>query len=116
MNIENSSQSVARLLPNNDPSSVYYIHPSDYTPQQLVSTKYNGTGFTNWKKCILMAFSTRNKLKFIDGTLSIPETEPEISAWNRCNDMIMSWIIFNLDPKIADIVMTFNTAYEIWRI
>ena len=67
------SADFARVLPNNDPSSVYYIHPSDYTPQLLVSSKFNGTGFHNWKKCILMAFSARNKLDFLHASLPKPD-------------------------------------------
>ena len=110
------SASTARVLPNNDPSSVYYIHPSDYTPQLLVATKFNGTGFHNWKKCILMAFSARNKLDFLYGTLPKPDTtHSNYSPWNRCNDMIMSWIIFNLDPRIVESVMSFSTASNIWQ-
>lgn len=62
-----------------------------------------------------MAFSTRNKLDFLQGTLpKLAPTDPNFSPWNRCNDMIMSCIIFNLDPKIAESVMSFCIASDIW--
>lgn len=87
-----------RLQPNQDPSSVYFIHPSDRTSQQLVSVKFNGTGFSDWKRCMLIALSAKNKLAFVNGALPKPALDdPNYNAWVRCNDMIISWILFNLD-------------------
>lgn len=37
------------LANTQDTSSTYYIHPSDSGSSQLVSVKFSGTGFTNWK-------------------------------------------------------------------
>lgn len=33
---------------NQDPNSPYYIHSSDTSSFQLVSVKFNETGYTNW--------------------------------------------------------------------
>lgn len=66
---------------NQDPSSIYYIHPSDSSTNQLVSVKFNGEGFNNWKRSMMLTLSAKNKLGFVNGTISAPEpTSPEYKA------------------------------------
>lgn len=52
-----------------DPSSVYYVHPSDASSTQLVSVKFNGTGYKNWKRSMMLTLSAKNKLGFVNGLL-----------------------------------------------
>lgn len=59
---------------NFDPSSVYYIHPSDANTTQLVSVKFNGNSFNNWKRSMMLILSAKNKLGFVNGTIVPPET------------------------------------------
>lgn len=74
---------------NQDPSSVYYIHPSDANASQLVSMKFNGTSFSNWKRSIMLSLSAKNKLGFVDGTVVKPDiTSVDFKAWERCNDLV----------------------------
>lgn len=69
---------------NIDPSSIYYIHPSDGTTTQFVSVKFNGNGFHNWKRSMLLTLSAKNKLGFVDGTIAIPSTiAVEYKYWNH---------------------------------
>lgn len=58
---------------NQDPSSLYYIHPSNSCTSQLVSVKFNGEGFNNWKRSMMFSLSAKNKLGFVNGTISIPD-------------------------------------------
>ncbi|XP_057532157.1 uncharacterized protein LOC130810200 [Amaranthus tricolor] len=118
------SANFACVLPNNDPSSVYYIHPSDYTPQLLVTSKFNGTGFHNWKKCILMAFSARNKLDFLHETLpKLDTTHSNYSSWIRYLEERFAYSshtkIYNLEKQLADVdqgnlsVLDFYTKFKV---
>ncbi|XP_074356427.1 uncharacterized protein LOC141696140 [Apium graveolens] len=102
---------------NQDPSSIYYIHPSDSCTNQLVSVKFNGEGFNNWKRSMMLTLSAKNKLGFVNGTISIPEdvSSDEYKAWQRCNDLVISWILFNLDENIARSVLFLKTSRAIWR-
>nr|XP_017250991.1 PREDICTED: uncharacterized protein LOC108221639 [Daucus carota subsp. sativus] len=104
------------LQPNQDPSSVYYIHPSDASTTQLVSVKFSGTGFHNWKRSMMLTLSAKNKLGFVNGTISAPDAASnEYKHWERCNDLVISWLIFNLDETIAKSVLFMKTASEIWN-
>lgn len=104
-----------RLLPNQDPTSPFYLHPSDNSASQLVSLKFNGEGYGDWKRSMMISLSSKTKLGFMDGSIEEPvTTSPLYTAWSRCNDLIISMLLFNLDTIIARSVLYFQTAREIW--
>ncbi|XP_074374270.1 uncharacterized protein LOC141714664 [Apium graveolens] len=99
-----------------DSSSVFYIHPSDASVNQLVSVKFNGNGYNNWKRSMMLMLSAKNKLSFVNGTVVVPvPSTDEYKAWERCNDLVISWILFNLDETIAHSVLFLKTARDIWK-
>ncbi|XP_056692751.1 uncharacterized protein [Spinacia oleracea] len=104
------------LPPNQDPTSIYYIHPSDANSAQLVSFKFNGEeGFTSWKRSMLLALSAKNKIGFVDGSYMKPDAGTvECKAWERCNDLVCSLILGNLNEVIAKSVMFLKSARDIW--
>lgn len=96
------------VLASPDPTSVYYIHPSDANTTQLVSVKFNGNGYSNWKRSIMLSLSAKNKLGFVDGTIAKPSVvSTEYKAWERFNDLVCSWLLCNLDESISRSVMFF---------
>lgn len=98
-----------------DPSNPYYVHPSDANSSQLVSLKFSGTGFSNWKRSMLLSLSAKNKLGFLDGSIAKPIGDShDLKAWERCNDLVCSWILNSLDENISKSVLFFKTAQEIW--
>ncbi|XP_056697496.1 uncharacterized protein [Spinacia oleracea] len=104
------------LPPNQDPSSPFYLHPTNNTASQLVSVKFGGDGYGHLKRSMMISMSSKNKLDFVNGTLPKPNaTHATYQAWLRCNDMMISWILFNLSPNVAKSVLYFGTAKEIWE-
>ncbi|XP_021760734.1 uncharacterized protein LOC110725551 [Chenopodium quinoa] len=102
--------------PTQDPRSMYYIHPSENPAVSLVSKKFNGENYQDWKRGMILALSMKNKMAFIDGSLQKPaDTDPLFSAWSRCNNMIISYILRSLDNTLAKSFIFFSTAYEIWK-
>ncbi|XP_074323689.1 uncharacterized protein LOC141660599 [Apium graveolens] len=64
---------------------------------------------------MLLVLSAKNKVGFVDGTIAMPDRDSiEYKFWSRCNDLVISWIIFNLDATIAKSVLFLQTAKEIW--
>ncbi|XP_057518001.1 uncharacterized protein LOC130798922 [Amaranthus tricolor] len=54
------------------------------------------------KRCMVIALSAKNKLSFINGHIPKPSNDDSCyQPWIRCNDMITTWILFNLDTQIA---------------
>ncbi|XP_043692940.1 uncharacterized protein LOC122643381 [Telopea speciosissima] len=63
-----------------------------------------------------MALFAKNKMIFVDGTLPRP-TSPisAIQTWDRCNFMVLSWILNVLTKTIADSVIYAETASSVWK-
>lgn len=93
---------------NQDLSSVYYIHPSYSSINQFVSVKFNDEDFNNWKRSKMLTLLTKNKLGFLNGTISAPaSSSPTYKAWELYNDLVISWILYNLDENTARSVLFF---------
>lgn len=98
-----------------NPSSFYYLHPSDHAGSKLVSTPFDGTGYSDWRRSMIISLTAKNKMSFVDGTFPQPSsTSSEFKAWIRCNNMVIGWLIASLDRLIAKSIMYCNTAHEIW--
>ncbi|TMW82472.1 hypothetical protein EJD97_005847 [Solanum chilense] len=70
---------------------------AEATPVPTVGSG-GGQGFASWRRGILIALSAKNKLGFIDGSISEPKISSEsYKPWSRCNDMISELTQGNLD-------------------
>ena len=104
-----------QLDPSQNPVSPYYIHPSDNLGMKLVSLKFDGKNYTDWKRSMLISLTAKNKTGFVNGTITKPEiTDFVYQAWDRCNSMLTGWILGVLDQDIARSVLYFSTTREIW--
>ncbi|XP_074306374.1 uncharacterized protein LOC141641618 [Silene latifolia] len=80
-----------------------YIHSTDLTGVKLVATPFDGTNFP------------KNKIGFIDGSLPKPVANATTARnWQRCNDIVFSWIINSVSPEIGDFILHSATAQEAW--
>ncbi|XP_070022765.1 uncharacterized protein [Nicotiana sylvestris] len=100
-----------------DPSHPLYVRPSDSPGIQLVSIPFNGTGFVLWRNSMLTSISAKNKLGILDGRVAQPTpNSPYFPYWERCNDMVKSWVINSISREIATSVMCFKTAKELRKL
>ena len=100
-----------------DLSNPYFTHHSDHPGLILISKSLNGDNYSTWKRAMVLALNSKNKLGFFNG-IKAPseETDPEgYSTWSRCNDMVHSWIVNTLNPEITDSVIYYSTAHEVWE-
>ncbi|XP_022631992.1 uncharacterized protein LOC111240719 [Vigna radiata var. radiata] len=62
------------------------------------------------------ALLSKNKLKFIDGGIKRPKRDdPLFDSWERCNMMVLSWIIKTLSQQIGECVIYVEDAKELWE-
>lgn len=62
-----------------------------------------------------MALVSKNKMDFLLGTIPVPQVhEPLYSAWERCNTLIMSWLLNSITPSIDQSVIFLECATDIW--
>ncbi|KAH0650685.1 hypothetical protein KY284_030597 [Solanum tuberosum] len=98
-----------------DSNNHLFLHPSDSPGMTLVNTNFDGHGFAGWKRAFLIALSAKNKLGFINETCRAPSaTSTHLPLWNRCNDMVTSWILNSLSKEIAASVLYSKTAESLW--
>ncbi|KHN41686.1 hypothetical protein glysoja_040841, partial [Glycine soja] len=97
--------------------SPYFIHPSDGPSSVSITPVLDGTNYQSWSRTFHMTLISRNKMAFLLGTIPVPSiTEPTLySAWERCNTLIMSWLLNSLSPFIAQSVIFLECAADIWN-
>ncbi|XP_072090404.1 uncharacterized protein [Arachis hypogaea] len=65
---------------------------------------------------MLLALKSKNKLKFVDGSLKKPDkNDPLFELWDRCNTYVLAWIKISLNPEITRSMMWSKVAYELWE-
>lgn len=102
-------------VPSEDSSSLFYLHNGDHPGLMLVSHPLTGTNYNTWSRAISMALTAKNKLYFVDGTYLHPKLDDLMyGVWNRCNIMVISWILNSVSREIADSLIYIPTASEIW--
>ncbi|XP_019423068.1 PREDICTED: uncharacterized protein LOC109332539 [Lupinus angustifolius] len=99
-----------------NPSSPFYLYPGENPGFVLVSPPLNGTNYNFWSRAMRRALGSKNKYKFVNGTIRMPSTtDPTFEAWEICNNMIVSWINISLSPQIAQSVVYIDGAQELWQ-
>ncbi|XP_074323025.1 uncharacterized protein LOC141659974 [Apium graveolens] len=64
---------------------------------------------------MLLTLSAKNKIGFVDGSIQAPSpTTVEFKHWERCNSLVISLLLFNLDDSISKSVLFMNTTKEVW--
>ncbi|CAL9016300.1 unnamed protein product [Prunus brigantina] len=103
---------------SSDTNSRYYIHHGENPNQSLVTELLNGENYATWSRSVQMALSAKNKLGFINGKFEAPSStkQPdEYESWERCNNMILSWLAHSVAPDLASSVVFASTAHEVWE-
>jgi hypothetical protein len=108
---------IAPLEPTLDHSSPYYVHPGDGPSSVTVAPPLTGSNYHSWSRSMKRALGAKLKLDFIDGTLPVPTDafDPSFRAWNRCNQLVSSWILNSVSPQIAQSVVFLENAIDIWN-
>jgi len=99
-----------------DTSDPLYVHPSDNPRSLIVPVPFDGMGYRSWRRSILRSLSVKNKLGFVTGDCKKPAANsPQLRLWQRCDDMVTSWILNSLAKEIADSVEYVNDSVELWK-
>ena len=61
------------------------------------------------------ALRTKNKFGFVDGSVPIPPMDDlNRNGWERCNNLIHSWIINSVSPQIAQTIVFHEYDIDVW--
>ncbi|KAI5341072.1 hypothetical protein L3X38_020346 [Prunus dulcis] len=97
-------------------SDPYTIYHSDHTGLILASKPLDGNNYGQWSRAISMGLSAKDKIGFIDGTITAPSSkDAKYAAWKRCNDMVTLWIVNSVHSDIANSIMYTEYAAAVWN-
>jgi hypothetical protein len=90
------------------------IHHSDNPATVLVTPLLTVDNYGSWSRAVTMALRAKNKFGFVDGTLTSPKNKDDIPKWQRCNDMVASWILNSVSTEIRPSILYAETTAQIW--
>ncbi|XP_074276499.1 uncharacterized protein LOC141600216 [Silene latifolia] len=92
-----------------------YVTNTDQPSNTLVSVKFNGNNFMNWKRKALLALIAKNKDGFVDGSFKMPTVgDKSRNQWVRCDILVMRWIKNSIKPVIAATFQYATSSKELW--
>ena len=111
-----SSSSLQDSYNLNDP---LFLHPRENPGAVLTSQPlFGGENYPAWARSVRKSLIAKNKLGFIDGSLTISSplvNSPTVAqAWIRADNMVGTWIINSVSPKVQASIIYRDTALEIW--
>ena len=113
-NMENN-----RVLLSNyalDPGHALFLRHSENPNCSLTSEPLNGSNFAQWKRSCEVSLSAKNKMPFVTGDYEkLVDDSPMLSLWERCNSIVISWILHSVDKDIASSIIYTPTAAQIWK-
>ena len=85
----------------------------------ITAVVFDGKNYDLWERAVRTALKAKNKIVFIDGTLTRPtpkenEEFSEADAWDMVNSMLCSWLLNVVDPKLRMSIAYSDTAKTMW--
>ncbi|KAF5471039.1 hypothetical protein F2P56_011514 [Juglans regia] len=116
MDSVNSTNSIV-LNPSDDSSSPYYLHPSDNHGALLVLEIFNGDNYVAWSCLITIALTVKNKVAFIDGSITSPSTSQLVShiTWLRATNLVLSWLMNSISKDIRNNLLYVVSTADLWN-
>ncbi|KAJ3704067.1 hypothetical protein LUZ61_007772 [Rhynchospora tenuis] len=103
---------VAKAIDLNSP---FYLSPSNSPGMMISSCVLKGENYDLWVKAMRNALRAKNKLGFVDGSVSKPKDNTvEAAVWGSCNSILVSWLFNCIDPTLQPSVAYFETVKELW--
>ena len=96
-----------------DPHGPFFIHHADHPSHSI--TPLNGDNFGSWRRAVVIALESKNKMGFIDGSILQPQDPTKLSLWKRNDSIVRSWLLNSVNKEIATSVIIYSsTAAILW--
>ena len=96
-----------------------FLHPGKNPGAVLTSQPLIGEeNYSAWARLVRKSLIGKNKLGFIDGSITISSplvnSPTAVQAWIRADNIVGTWIINLVSPKLQGSIIYGDTAFEIW--
>ena len=103
-----------------DESHPFFLHHAESPGAIIVSQSLiRGENYPTWARSMERALRIKNKFWLIDGSASLTSAMEKVpllvQSWSRCNEIVVSWIINFVSPKIATSMVYQRAAKEVWK-
>ena len=103
-----------------NPNYPLFLHPGENPGAVLTSQPFVGEeNYSAWARSVRKSLIGKNKLGFIDGSITISSplvnSTTAIQAWIRADNIVGTWIINSVSPKLQGSIIYRDTAFEIWN-
>ncbi|RAL49811.1 hypothetical protein DM860_002102 [Cuscuta australis] len=110
-----ASEGTKKVRLIHDPTSQYYIHPSESAGNSLTKHLLKGDNYDIWEKTIINALEGRSRAGFLNPSgFPKPTDEQELAAWKANNSIICSWICNSVDEHIQPSIISHKIVHELW--
>ena len=97
-----------------DYGSPFYLHNGDHPSLVWVSHHLIGSNYNTWSHLTLMASAAKNKVSFIDGSITQPTFDHLLFCiWACCNSMVIFWIPNVVYKEITSSLLCIDNASKI---
>ncbi|KAB5527661.1 hypothetical protein DKX38_021508 [Salix brachista] len=105
-----------KYLNFSDPFNPFRIENGDNPAAALVSELLTADNYVSWSRAISRALRAKNKIAFVNGTLSKPTdiSDPLFEAWERCNDLVVSWLQNSVSPSVKSSLVLVEDSRVLW--
>ncbi|KMT04334.1 hypothetical protein BVRB_8g184090 [Beta vulgaris subsp. vulgaris] len=99
-----------------DITSPLYLHPSDGSSSINIEKLVGASNYRSWKRSLEISLASKRKIGFVTGAVKRDASNRvKQEAWDTCNNMVISWILFNVSEPIKKSVMFVENASQIWK-
>lgn len=63
---------------------------------------------------MMFCLEGKNKLGFVQGSVSLPVDHDLANKWNRVNSVVISWILNSVDKSIYSNLVFYKKAFDMW--
>ncbi|KAL9673723.1 hypothetical protein QQ045_029984 [Rhodiola kirilowii] len=71
--------------------------------------------YITWKRSMEMVLGIKSKQGFVQGRFPKPSDPYQLTRWERCNNVILSWIINSVSKEIASSIIHCNDCIHAWN-
>ncbi|XP_042988825.1 uncharacterized protein LOC122316364 [Carya illinoinensis] len=113
---QNTQHQIPPFLNLTDPNNPYRVENGDNTALVLVTDLLTTDNYATWSRAMRRALRAKNKLGFISGNISKPISENDLlfDQYERCNDMVVSWIQNSISMDIRSSIAFVDDAQAVW--
>ncbi|KAL9659613.1 hypothetical protein QQ045_024420 [Rhodiola kirilowii] len=93
-----------------------YVNSTENVAVSLVTQPLVGDkNYLNWRKSMEMALGIKMKLGFVRGEFPRPTDTYQAARWDKCNNVVLSWIINSVSPEIGSSLIHADNCMHAWE-